>query len=100
MGTNKRYDAKRDANEQKIINALEAAFCSVVKINEKDVPDLLVGKSGQTYLLEVKSERGRLSAGQDEFVRTWRGGPAVVVRTVDEALQAVGLRSCAERPDG
>ena len=88
---NLRYDDKRDLNERSIIRALEQAFCSVCKIKgETGMPDLLVGRNGSNYLLEVKGERGRVSGEQVEWHQAWRGG-VTVVRTPEEALAAVGV---------
>jgi hypothetical protein len=61
------------------------------------VPDLLVGKFGETYLIEVKRPGWRDRAmenlaekirarDQQEWRDRWRGGPCVVVTSVDEAL--------------
>jgi len=77
-----------DANHIDIRDALRKAGCSV---NEKGPLDLLVGRQGHNYLLEVKTARGKLRMSQRAFLAGWRG-QAAVVRTVDEAFQVVGLR--------
>lgn len=84
-------NAKTDANQKEIIDALTVAGCTVVQI-DKPV-DLLVGRHGLTFLLEVKNREGknRLTKAQEEFIETWRGRPVAVVHDVDEALSAVGL---------
>lgn len=88
-----RRAAKRDANEPEIVDALRKAGCDVARL---DTPvDLVVGRAGVNYLLEVKdgskipSER-RLTPGQERFFDTWRGQVAKV-ETLEEALAAVGL---------
>lgn len=81
---------RRDANEKAIIEALRAAGASVQQLSGLDVPDLLVGHHGINFLLEVKMPKGELSDGQFEWVKRWRGRDVYVVRTVDEALAAVG----------
>ncbi len=53
-------------------------------------PDLLVGFRGETYLLEVKSPKGRLEDSQVTWHADWRGRPVAVVRTPTEALRAIG----------
>jgi hypothetical protein len=54
---------------------------------------LLVGRNGLTRLLEVKTGRGYTSpatkALQARWAENWKGAPVVVVRTVDEALEAM-----------
>lgn len=89
-----KYAARRDANESEIIAALIAAGYSVAQINARDVPDLIVGgimADGQpgNLLMEVKDSGGKLSDGQRRFHADWRG-PIVVVRSVEDALRAVG----------
>lgn len=85
-----RQAAKRDANEGVIISALRAAGAQVYPISETGVPDLLVGFRGQTFLLEVKNAKGKLTEDQDQFFKTWSGGLIHVVRSVPEALQFIG----------
>lgn len=95
--------AHRDASEPAIIKALRAVGASVWPISGKDVPDLLVGYKGLTYLLEVKSRLSntkkdgytrktttKVSEGQQAFQDSWRGGPVRVVHTPEEALYAIG----------
>ncbi len=84
---------KTDANEKEIVDALEAAGCVVVPIGKP--VDLLVGRLGVTHLLEVKNPDGknRLEPAQRDFIAEWNGRPVVVVRTIDEALRAVGAAS-------
>lgn len=95
--------AHRDKAEAPIIKALRAVGAVVHQLNGKDIPDLLVGYRGLTYLLEVKSvltntrkdgytrtERTAVSKGQQEFAASWRGGPVRLVTTPEEALMAIG----------
>lgn len=83
---------KRDDNEKGIVDALEAIpGCMVVPL-DKPV-DLLVGYAGITHLLEVKNPDGanRIEPAQQEFFDEWPGRPVTVVRSVDEALAAIGF---------
>lgn len=95
--------AHRDASEPAIIKALRAVGASVWPISGKDVPDLLVGYKGLTYLLEVKSNltntkkdgytrktTTKVSEGQQAFQDSWSGGTVRVVHTPEEALNAIG----------
>lgn len=102
-----------DGTQADIIAALRAAGCSVSIIaganGNTGVPDLLVGRAVTSpckmcspiarqvnWLLEVKrpKTKGRaatnLSPAQQRWHRAWYGQVAVV-RTVPEALAAVGL---------
>jgi hypothetical protein len=47
----------------------------------KDFPDLVVGLAGATFLVEAKASKGKLSDGQSDFAKTWRGTPVVVLRS-------------------
>ena len=101
------YPRKRDGNEKEIVAALRAVGASVSHLSDSGVPDLLVGYRGETYLLEIKEPGqgqnkrrskggvGDLTASQVTWWQTWLGKPAVVVRTVDEALGAIGARKVA-----
>ena len=90
-----RRAAKRDANEREIIDALLAAGCDVIQCDEID---LLVGRAGMTFALEVKQpdKRNDLRDTQIRLIRDWRGHYAVVT-TPDEALRAVGLMGADAR---
>lgn len=97
--------AQRDKAEPDIIDALRKVGATVWQVSGKDIPDLLVGYKGQTFLLEVKTRGleytdkrngrtykrdGALRDGQKEFFASWTGGPAREVFTPEEALMAVG----------
>lgn len=91
-----------DTGQREIVAALRAAGCSVLSLASvgSNVPDLLVGRAGVNYLLEVKpadramwadnlAKRVRLR-DQAEWRARWRG-PSALVSTPAEALQAVGF---------
>lgn len=85
---------KSDANANEIVSELRKAGCAVVFIQGQfvsGVPDVLVSWNGGMYLLEIKAKGGRLSPAQKTFIAGWRA-PVAVVRTPEEALEAVGLR--------
>ncbi len=92
-----KFTAQRDANEHGIVMALLAVGATVVPINSPGyagVPDLLVGYRGRdgvhrNFLLEVKTEKGRLNTAQIEFHKWWCGR-VYVVRTIHDALVAIG----------
>lgn len=88
-----RRAAKRDDNEAAIIAALMAVGCSVTQLSGTDIPDLLVGYKGNTYLLEAKQRLGKLTSGQETWHRSWRGGPLGIVRTPQAALDAIGAKA-------
>ena len=84
---------RTDENQESIVAALRAVGCSVECLHAvgRGVPDLAVGVpgTGATLLLEVKSATGKLTPEQQEWHAKWRGHVAVV-RSIEEALRAVG----------
>ena len=110
-----RRAARRDTNEAEIVAALRAAGASVLFLAIKGAGDLLVGYQGINLLLETKRPKGprgglngggstrpgqggngTLTAEQIAFRAEWKGAPPVIVRTVDEALAAIGAST--EKP--
>ena len=80
---------RRDYSESAIAGALVKAGCAV-EYAVKRPYDLIVGRGGQNYLIEVKTGNAPLRLSQVEFQKTWPGQYAVV-RSAEEALRAVGL---------
>lgn len=93
-----RRAARRDANEASIVSALERVGASVQRLNHEGVPDLVVGFRGATMLIEVKMPLGVkggsanrvLTPDQARWWTAWRGSRPIVVRSVAEALTAIG----------
>ena len=87
-----RHNPKRDQNEIIIVEALRYAGAGVWRINEKGLPDLLVLFRGTQYLLEVKTEKGKLTKDQIDFhgEALNHGVKVHVVHNVREALIAIG----------
>jgi hypothetical protein len=82
---------RRDENERAIVKALTLAGASVTLLSIPGGPDLLVGHRRRTFLAEVKSERGRVNKLQEVWHGEWRGGDVVILRTVEQALQMIGV---------
>jgi len=87
------YGAKRDKTETEIVDALRAVGAVVHYLSQTGLPDLLVCYREQTYLLECKSKGGKLTPAQLAFIETWDAHNLFVVKTVDEALRAIGATS-------
>jgi hypothetical protein len=64
-----------DAVQKEVVKKLQAAGYSVLSLTDvgRGCPDLLVGRNGRNYLLEVKSPNGKQNAEQVEFQKNWRG---------------------------
>lgn len=85
-----RHAVKRDANEPEIIAALRAAGVAMFTTDEIDI---IAGRQGVNYFLEVKLPGYRESAlkpRQRDLRDKWPGQYAIVT-TAEEALRAVGL---------
>ena len=98
-----RRAARRDANHAEVRDGLRAAGCKVLDLGAvgKGCPDLLVGFRGRLRLLEVKDgskppSARELTPDEQAFFREWGDGarlPVHVVRSLDDALVAIGLRA-------
>ena len=89
------YAKKRDHNQAAIVRGLESAYCSVIDLSAVGggCNDLLVGRNGVNYLIEIKNLEGRglrYTPPQKEHNATWKGQKCTVT-TLEEALVAVGL---------
>lgn len=76
---------RKDGPHKAVVEALRAAGCAVCVGGPLD---LIVSRADRTWLLEVKSERGKLTPAQEKFLKAWRGRWAIV-RTPEEAIAAV-----------
>ena len=88
-----RQRAKVDANQSMIVQALRAAGATVTPLHRvgKGCPDLLVGRDGKNFLLEVKTDlRGKLTPDEKNWHNEWRGKVAVV-HDILSAYQAVEI---------
>ena len=87
-----RWAAKTDANQQEIVDALRQVGASVLVLSRvgQGCADLAAGIRGQTFFLEVKTDKGKLTEDEQKFMDEWRGHYAIV-RTPEEALQAIGV---------
>ncbi len=85
-----RYAKRRDANEAEIFDALRKAGALVIPLDRPC--DALIGHGGIWRRLEVKRPDGAVGQAQADFMAEAqrRNLPAYVVRTVEDALQAIG----------
>ncbi len=83
------FRGRRDSTHAEIRDELRALGASVRDTGDvgQNFPDLVVGLCGATFLVEAKAAKGKLSDGQSEFARTWRGSPVVVLRSRVEARE-------------
>lgn len=89
---------KRDANHRDIIQALRDAYISAYDTADvghgfPDVVSAGVHRLSQeeiTVLFEIKTQDGKLTPDQVEFIDSWRG-TVHIVRTPAEALRVFGI---------
>ena len=103
-----RRAARRDAIETAVVDALRKAGCSVAYWGIAGAPDLVVGRAGQNWLMEVKQPLGprggssndgqHLNTLQFEWHQRWRGH-VTVVRSAAEALEVIGCNKVAGTQD-
>jgi hypothetical protein len=86
-----------DANQAEIVTALRAVGASVLDLHTvgRGCPDIAVGWRGLTFLLEVKSARGRLTGPEQKFHESWRGQVAIA-RNIAQALAVLGVKEEAD----
>ena len=85
------YAKRTDANQRQIVDALRGVGAWVYVAHQPF--DLLVGFRGVLNLLEVKTDKGKLNKKQKAMIEEMKlrsGCYALVVRSVDEALGAIG----------
>lgn len=94
-----RRAAKVDANQGEIVDALRAVGAKVQPLHMvgEGVPDLLVRYRGDLHLVEVKDGRKppsdrRLTPAQLAWHLEWAGADLHVVKSVSEALIAIGAK--------
>lgn len=87
-----RFAAKVDLNQSAIVDALRKVGVSVQSMAAigKGCPDLVCAKDANVWLIEVKGPKGKLTPDQVEWIGKWQGD-VHIIRTVDEALQLVGV---------
>lgn len=90
MGRCRGHRGRVDANQAAIAEALRKAGCGVCILSGAGdgIPDLLVSNYARTWLMEIKTEKGDLTADQTKFFASWPG-EIQLVRSVDDALQTI-----------
>ena len=92
-----RYAAKADSNQAEIVHALRSVGADVFSLHRvgHGCPDIICGWQGCNYLFEIKTETGKLTEQEREFICTW-SGQVSVVRCPEDALRILGLLESEE----
>lgn len=87
-----RWRARTDQNQAEIVKGLLQAGCSVQSLHRvgAGVTDLLVGRAGRNYIIEVKVPGGKLNKLQVAWHQNWRGQKAVA-HSLEDCMRIVGL---------
>jgi len=94
------YAKRVDVNQSQIVKLFREGGCSVFVTSTVagGFPDLVVGKNGQTHLVEIKSKiTAKFTPAQDLFILNWKGskvkrinGPedaAALLSELDESIR-------------
>ena len=75
-----RRNARIDKNHPEVVEAFRKLGCSVLSLAPlgRGIPDLLVAIGGVTWLIEIKSKKGKENDLQLEWAENWKGARAVV----------------------
>jgi len=84
-----RYAARTDENHAEVAKAFAALGYSVQDTSKVGggFPDLVVGRYGVTWLVEIKADGGKLRPGQIKFFNDWRGTPPILIRNIADVLE-------------
>ena len=88
-----------DANQHEIVEALRCipgVSVTCTHMVGHGFPDIIVGFLGYNYLLEIKTEKGKLTDSEIKWQNGW-AGRCSIVHTVEEAFMAIGLVHIDER---
>jgi len=85
-----RTAARTDQNHKEIVNAFRKLGASVLSLASmgRGVPDLLVAKDWVTWLIEVKTLKGKETFDQVHFAIDWKG-KREIVRTIEDVKSVV-----------
>ena len=83
-----------DANQNGIVkHLLQIPGLDVIDLHDlgiSDVPDILIGYQNVNFLVEIKTDKGKLMQGQMYFQDQWPGQKSVA-RTLDDVLRIIGV---------
>lgn len=87
-----RRAAKVDANQGEVVEALRSVGVSVQSLATigQGCPDIVAAKGPDTWLIEIKGAKGKLTPDQVQWIHGWRG-VVHIVRGADDALELVGV---------
>jgi hypothetical protein len=76
---------RTDANADAIIEAMEQCGATVYRGGPLDC---IVGIRGESWLVEIKTAKGKLREKQKKFLALWKGSVSVI-RTVEDGVRLI-----------
>ncbi len=82
-----KYAKKVDNNQSEIVKTFKQLGYAVLDLSAVGlgIPDLLISKAKVNYLVEIKSDKGKLTEPQEKFIKSWNAD-VFVIRSVDDVL--------------
>ena len=79
---------RTDANHKEITEAFKTLGYSVFDTAKTGggFPDIVVGKNGVNYLVEIKTAKGKLNPKQKAFHKKWLG-KIYIVKSINEVIE-------------
>jgi hypothetical protein len=84
---------RADLNQFEIIQKLRSIGVSVqpLYVVGFGCPDILAGWQNKNFLMEIKTDKGKLDDYQKKFMENWKGQVAVI-HSWEEAFQVIGIK--------
>jgi hypothetical protein len=84
-----RRAARKDKNHNQIADELRQAGFRVLDLYQvgDGCPDMLVCGHGRQVLVEIKSDRGKLTAQEGLFFASWDIGLVMIARSAEDVIE-------------
>jgi hypothetical protein len=93
-----RRAAKRDDNEQAIVDRLRQLGAEVYRVSATGFPDLVLTWRGLLRVAEVKKPKAKLNEAQRAFHLAWNGPPIPILTDPEDAtVWLLSLSAAAQR---
>ena len=89
-----KYARRIDTNHAELVKAFRDLGCSVFDTSRVagGFPDLVIGKSGKTTLVEIKRDsKAAFTKSQQEFMANWKGSTVCRVQDIDGVITIVKM---------
>jgi len=82
------HKSKRDTNHTLITTYLLQLGFSVYDTSTlgSGFPDIIIARNKETAIAEIKTEKGKLSQGQVDFISSWQG-KVFILRNIEDCVE-------------